>query len=795
MRSVFRYIAAICLSVCALSGCKEQEISEPVTVTLNRELVSSLEVGEELTLYADVRPEGSDVSLVWESSDENVAVVNDGGTVTGVSAGEAEITVRAGESSAGCKVVVTARKPDNVRIVPEELELTVGADRKLEVVFVPEDAVAEDMIWASSDKTIVSVDQSGNVKGLKEGESVISVKCMNGLVAAACKVTVTLEETVVNAVEIKLDKTSIELNIGETAYLSTTYIPTDAYVDDLEWKSSDPETVTVDNGKLLAVRQGSAVITASCYGGVLKASCEVTVNEPEDVSDDLISVALMAEGNASDVQVGLPLKLNAVYTPADAEPKNVVWTVDNSSYASVDQSGIVTGVTALKQDDEWSNVTVTVVADSKAAYLTLRVVPRQPDDLSINLPEGPVKVGESWDLNPRLIPEELNGKFPLDLTMGSPVSDGVFRSAKPGNIGFGFYISDLCEDIVYRFVKYYSINVEPYWVESVSLPSSYEMEVGESLTLTPSFTSDVPGVEPTYKDVKWSSSDPTVASVDDNGGISAISSGTVEITATTSSEWSVPEGTMHKSAVCTLTVTDVASTSAQVGDYYYSDGTWSSNLNADKTIVGVVFAKVDATTSDALLARDYPECTNGLVVALDEYADQDFGSVSTYYGHGYYSDLGYDANLLVDTAKPNGYGNTLAHRAFNASKPDYCTLFNETDGLVSVHAAAVPAPTTASAWYVPSFMEMDILNKNRETVNASLTAAGGIPVAEPYEREDSWIEDHVSDMYWTSTIYGVLYQNGNTYDHFKYPYDISRGGWSSVQQSNGRFKVRVILAF
>ena len=84
---------------------------------------------------------------------------------------------------------------------------------------------------------------------------------------------------------------------------------------------------------------------------------------------------------------------------------------------------------------------------------------------------------------------------------------------------------------------------------------------------------------------------------------------------------------------------------------------------------------------------------------------------------------------------------------------------------------------------------------NREIVNAVLAAVGGTVMASPYEREESLDPMHTSDWYWTSTIYGSWYESGKSYDHFKYPFDLSKNGWTTSQQASGKCKVRIILAF
>ena len=82
---------------------------------------------------------------------------------------------------------------------------------------------------------------------------------------------------------------------------------------------------------------------------------------------------------------------------------------------------------------------------------------------------------------------------------------------------------------------------------------------------------------------------------------------------------------------------------------------------------------------------------------------------------------------------------------------------------------------------------------NYDTVNAAIVSAGGMAIATPNPIEDSWDGNRTSDWYWTSTIYGIPY--GASYDHYKYAFDISKGAWTTSQQSSAKCKVRVVFAF
>ena len=148
MKSCYNIFIALLLAACSLFGCVEPEQEIPVSVRLSKEMISSLSVGASQTLVATVMPEGAEVSLVWASDKEDVAVVDDQGKVTGVTPGTAVISVTADEAVATCEVTVVAVKAEKIALDPKEIELVVDQQQVLEVVFTPAEALASDLEWS-----------------------------------------------------------------------------------------------------------------------------------------------------------------------------------------------------------------------------------------------------------------------------------------------------------------------------------------------------------------------------------------------------------------------------------------------------------------------------------------------------------------------------------------------------------------------------------------------------------------------------------------------------------------------
>lgn len=85
---------------------------------------------------------------------------------------------------------------------------------------------------------------------------------------------------------VSLDPTNLELNIGETSTLSATVTPSYAADKGISWTSSDTDVATVDqDGKVTAVKAGSATITATTTDGGYTATCNITVTIMSNIED------------------------------------------------------------------------------------------------------------------------------------------------------------------------------------------------------------------------------------------------------------------------------------------------------------------------------------------------------------------------------------------------------------------------------------------------------------------------------------------------------------------------------
>ncbi len=189
-----KFITALCGVAASVCCCGEKDNPEE-TVTVNSITLSStnvsLEVGEELTLQATFSPAEAEVgTVVWASSDDNVASVSQEGKISALTPGEATISVATGDVKAECEVTVTKKiiNVETITLSANNVTMAPGDETVLQATFTPEDADLSSVVWSSSAEGVATVSQEGRVNAIAEGQATITVTA--GEVKAECIVTV-----------------------------------------------------------------------------------------------------------------------------------------------------------------------------------------------------------------------------------------------------------------------------------------------------------------------------------------------------------------------------------------------------------------------------------------------------------------------------------------------------------------------------------------------------------------------------------------------------------------------------
>jgi uncharacterized protein YjdB len=231
-------------------------------------------------LTATVSPAAAtDKRYAWDSSDSTVVSVDSDGNVTAHQIGEATITVRTadGGKTASCIVTVEPVRVTKVTLSMRDLTLGIGKSGELAATVFPGNATEQGITWASSDSSIVFVDQSGNVMGKKEGSATVTVTTKDGGLTARCTV---------GAMTIRvgsIEPSSAMIGVGKSVQLNAIVLPDNATNPEISWASSDQSIATVDaNGMVVGKKEGFVEITAGAKDSSGKrAKSAVFVYGPE----------------------------------------------------------------------------------------------------------------------------------------------------------------------------------------------------------------------------------------------------------------------------------------------------------------------------------------------------------------------------------------------------------------------------------------------------------------------------------------------------------------------------------
>lgn len=346
---LFSSVLALCMLT--LAGCSEKETQiEVSSVSLNTSTIEMVE-GDSYKLVATVLPKDAEYDGVnWASSNASVASVSNG-TVTALKQGTSTITASAGGRSATCTVKVAAKiiTVTSVTLDKTSLSMKAGDTETLKATVNPTDATDKTITWMSSDVSVVTVSE-GKLTAKDSGTATITAKAGN--CTADCTVTVS-----VDVESVSLDITTLSLSVGESATLTATVKPDNASDKNVVWTSSDNSVATVSNGKVTAVKAGTATVKATCGGKT--AECVVTVTaKVTGVKLNTSSIMLMS----GDYSI-----LKATIIPDNAANKNVKWESSNIAVATVDNGK----VTAISEGT--AKITVSTEEGQFAASCTVTV--------------------------------------------------------------------------------------------------------------------------------------------------------------------------------------------------------------------------------------------------------------------------------------------------------------------------------------------------------------------------------------------------------------------------------------
>ena len=477
--------------------------------------------------FSDATTRDLTSDVAWMSSDNSVLAVDANGRATALTTGSATLTATyAGQSISTSPIQSTSATVVSVTLIPSSGSVPKGTNLQFNATATFSDGTTQDItssvVWNSSDPTIVSIDATGHAHG--NGTGPVTITATYGGVTYS---TSAIQGEPAVLASIQVTPVSANLLPGQSQQFTAIATFTDGTMSDVSssiaWSTSDPAVVTISaTGRATAIAQGSATLTA-LYNGSTVWTGSVTVNP-------IVLASITVTPTSSSIAAGTQQQFSVRGTFNDGTTADVStqasWSSSDPSTASVDTNGVALGLQPGQ-----ANIVATIGPMQSSASLnvtsaTLVSVALSPSNASFAkgttqqfLLIGTFSDGTHQDLSqqatwtssdPSMLSVDVNG-----LAMGNSVGSAQITATAVG-------MTATTPPVEVTAAVVTSIALAP---NSPSLPKG----TSQALTLTAIFS------DGTTQDVSntatWTSSDPSVVTVDNNGLAQAVSVGSAQITA------------------------------------------------------------------------------------------------------------------------------------------------------------------------------------------------------------------------------------------------------------------------
>ena len=392
--------------------------------------------------------------------------------------------------------------------------------------------------------------------------------------------------TTVPVTSVSLNKSNLTLEPGGSETLTATVAPSNATDKTVTWSTSNSGVATVESGKVTAIKEGEATITAKAGGK--EASCKVTVKKAviavESVT--LNKTELTLEPGATETLI-------ATVAPENATDKTVTWSTSNAEIATV-ENGKVTGV-------KEGEATITAQAGGKEASCKVTVKPGIVPVESITLDKSELSLnkGDSFTLTAVVKPDNATDK-----TVTWTSTDGAIAYVTQEGKVMALSGGDAVVTATAGEVSATCVVTVTVPVQSVSLDvTSMTLKPGAESSLLVTILPE----DATNRKVTWTNTNPSVATIDELDNITALAVGTTVLTATVE----------NKSASCTVIV---AEDKIAVESITLNKTELTLEPDATETLIATVLPE-NATDKTVAWSTSNPEIAiveDGVVTAMNE---------------------------------------------------------------------------------------------------------------------------------------------------------------------------------
>ncbi len=286
-----------------------------------------------------------------------------------------------------CLALFSCQKEDPVVTtitLPQTISLDIGSTQKITPTHLPSDLPPPVYTWQSSDVSIFTVDNQGNISAIGVGEATLTVKFTEANLTATSRITV----LPINASSLEIEPKSATLIIGNSLQLEGTVHPDNTTDKTLVWKSEDKNVATVtENGLVEAVGLGKTRIIAT--SGSATGYCEITV-EP------ILAEKVIISRQSINMLIGSTETLTATIEPENTTHKEIVWNSENEEIATVTE-GVISGIGVGK-------TIITATCGNASASCEVTVEPIKVTGINLSNESFEIEMTDRYQLTATILP-------------------------------------------------------------------------------------------------------------------------------------------------------------------------------------------------------------------------------------------------------------------------------------------------------------------------------------------------------------------------------------------------------
>jgi len=188
-----------------------------------------------------------------------------------------------------------------ITVNPTNATLDVGQSTTINASVLPSNATNTSVSWSSTNTSVATVNNSGLVTAINEGDTTIIATTVDGSFTANASITVNSVNNTIAVTGVTVNPTNAILDVGQSTAINASVSPSNATNTSVSWSSTNPNVATVNNsGLVTAASEGNTIITATTVDGSFTAITTVTVNPVTTgsgcESPTLVSIPFSFEG-------------------------------------------------------------------------------------------------------------------------------------------------------------------------------------------------------------------------------------------------------------------------------------------------------------------------------------------------------------------------------------------------------------------------------------------------------------------------------------------------------------------